>query len=66
MRNKLSAQSLDELNATIENHLDNGGPFAHNMIGIVLSEIDKRFGKDEANNSIELFGLDMMGWRTVK
>ena len=49
----------------IENQLKVNGPFSHNMIGIVLSGVAKRYGIAEANRMIEKMGLDKLGWRPL-
>lgn len=37
-------------------------PYAHNIIGIALSAIDKLAGEEEALKTIKEFGLDKKGW----
>lgn len=33
------------------------GPYFHNMVGVILNVIDKKFGEQEALCAIEDFGL---------
>jgi len=40
------------------------GPFSHNIIGLVLAEIDKTYGRKAANHTILELGLDDLGWST--
>lgn len=37
-------------------------PYSHNIIGICLSAIAKKFGKDKANATIDMFELEDYGW----
>ena len=40
-------------------------PYSHNIIGLVLAQIAKEYGDDEANKAIEDFHLEALGWRKV-
>jgi hypothetical protein len=36
--------------------------YAHNIVGLCLSQIAKEFGVADANEAIEDFGLEAKGW----
>ena len=38
--------------------------YAHNIVGIILAEIAKKFGTAAANEAIEDFNLENKGWST--
>jgi len=38
-------------------------PYSHNIIGLLLSQIAKKYGDTEANQAIEDFQLEGLGWR---
>ena len=38
-------------------------PYSHNIIGIALRAIAKLEGTEAANQAIEDFGLEKLGWR---
>ena len=38
-------------------------PYSHNIIGVVLMQINNEYGKDEANKAIDDFDLQSLGWR---
>mgnify|MGYP003671268503 FL=1 len=37
-------------------------PYSHNIIGLQLSAIDKKYGHDEVVKTIKEFELDKKGW----
>lgn len=41
-------------------------PYSHNIISLCLMQIDKEYGKDEANKAIRELGLKKLGWREEK
>lgn len=41
-------------------------PYSHNIIGFNLSKAAKRFGNDVANDIIEEFELEKLGWCKLK
>lgn len=41
-------------------------PFSHNIIGLALSAVAKDHGNDVANDLIDDFGLEALGWRKVE
>ena len=52
MRMNIKEATLEELEDECINVM--GTPYGHNIIGIICSEAEKRFGKEEAKR---LFGL---------
>ncbi len=40
-------------------------PFAHNIVGLCLSQIDREFGTAEANKAIDAFDLEEKGWHKL-
>lgn len=54
---------IHELVEQIEDAIDQGGDFSHNIVSIFLRQIDKEFGTKKANavidelNLTELFGI---------
>ena len=42
----------------IEYHINQGGPYSHNLIGVVLREADKQLGRAVANDLIDDYSLD--------
>ena len=40
-------------------------PFSHNLIGLSLRQIANEFGQDRANEAIEHFDLEELGWSKV-
>ena len=61
-------QKLKSLYDKIEKEVDYIGvkPFSHNIVGLVLQEISKEFGQDRANEAIDHFNLELLGWSKVK
>lgn len=57
-------KTLKDLRATIarESHFVDLKPFSHNIIGLALAQIDKEFGRAEANKAINDFDLESLGW----
>ena len=41
-------------------------PYSHNIIGLCLLEISKRFGQAEANKAIVDCELEDLGWSQIK
>lgn len=64
MRTPISKKTLKELRTEIGEEVGFVGlkPFSHNIIGMCLREIHKRFGMASANKAIKDFDLDSMGW----
>ena len=40
--------------------------YSHNIISLVLREISEEFGQDRANEAIENFQLELLGWSKVE
>jgi hypothetical protein len=59
------SKSLEELRANIQREVPyvDIKPYSHNIIGSVLRQIVDEFGEVEANNAIDYFGLESLGWR---
>jgi hypothetical protein len=64
----LSEQTLDDLRDEIEGEAEDIDikPYSHNIVGLLLGEVARRFGKAEANQCIVDFGLEAKGWSQVK
>jgi len=58
-------ETLDSLREKIGEEADyvDIKPYSHNIIGLVLRQIDRDYGKSEANKAIEDYGLEDLGWR---
>ena len=41
-------------------------PYSHNIIGLALSAIAKNYGNSAANDLIDEFDLESLGWRKVE
>lgn len=59
---------LESLKEKIDKEVDFVGirPYSHNIIGLTLLKISQEFGKAEANQCIDEFGLKKLGWSKVK
>ena len=59
---------MEELYAKIEAEVDyiDVKPFSHNIVGLVLRQIADEFGQDHANDAIEHFQLELLGWSKVE
>jgi hypothetical protein len=57
--------TLDELKAKIKAERPGVGvkPYSHNIIRLLLQQIDKEYGLAEANKAIDDFDLIPLGWR---
>jgi|TARA_R100001082_G_C4284786_1_gene125516 hypothetical protein len=53
MRMNIKEATLEELEDECINVM--GTPYGHNIIGIICSEAEKRFGKEEAKRLFELY-----------
>ena len=38
-------------------------PYSHNIIGLILSQINDAFGREAANQAIVDFDLEKLGWK---
>lgn len=56
--------TLDDLREKIEEERPDVGkkPYSHNIIGLLLQQIDKKYGLAEANKAIADFNLIKLGW----
>lgn len=61
-------QKLKSLYDKIEKEVDyvDVKPYSHNIISLVLREISEEFGQDRANEAIENFQLELLGWSKVE
>ena len=61
-------QKLKLLYDKIEKEVDyvDVKPYSHNIISIVLRQISEEFGQDRANEAIENFQLELLGWSKVE
>ena len=41
-------------------------PYSHNIIGFALREASEKFGTEVANDLIDEFGLEDLGWKKEK
>jgi hypothetical protein len=57
-------KSLDYLRQEIDDEVDyiDVKPYSNNIVGLLLSQIAKEYGQDEANRAIRDFGLERKGW----
>ena len=53
--------------ATIDKEVDyvDVKPYSHNIISLSLGNAAQKFGNEVANDLIEEFGLEDLGWRKV-
>ncbi len=58
-------KTLDEWKETIEEEVPfvDVKPYSHNIINIALMAIVKGWGKEEANNVIDDYNLEGLGWK---
>ena len=56
--------TLKELRTKIEKELPyiNIKPYSHNIIGLLLGQIEKMYGKDVVNKTIRELKLHQLGW----
>lgn len=63
------SKTLDELRLQIAEYAPimntPADQHAHNIVGICLSQIDRKFGTAEANAAIEAFDLEKKGWHKL-
>ena len=55
-------ETLEDHKTVINNALRANGPFSHNIISLVISSADKKFGVKAANELIVEFDLASLGW----
>lgn len=63
----VEAKSLEEIRAKIEKEVDyvDVKPYSHNIIGLLLQMASEEYGKETANDLIDEFGLEDLGWNKV-
>jgi hypothetical protein len=61
-RSRMS-KSLEQIYEDIQGHIDDPGPYSHNLISINLTIIANNHGKAAANKAIRDLGLDELGWQ---
>jgi len=64
MRTEIRTETLADLRAQIRREAPYIGRrrFSHNIIGLLLNMIAKKFGRDEANKAIRDFKLERKGF----
>lgn len=62
-----SDEELSKIHARIEMQVPYVGvkPFSHNIISMWLGYIAKEFGEDQANEAIDKFDLESLGWAKI-
>ena len=60
-------KTLEQLRDDIESYVDtiDVAPYSSNLISISLRIIDKNYGKDKANETIDMFELETLGYNKV-
>ena len=60
-------QTLEQLRDDIESYVDtiDVAPYSSNLISMSLRIIDKNYGKDKANETIDMFELETLGYNKV-
>lgn len=66
--NEETTKSLEELRDKIENEVDyvDDKPYSHNIISLVLRQIDSNYGREAVNQTIDDFNLEDLGWLRLK
>lgn len=59
---KLNEMSLSDLDEKIGGYVVRGGPFSHNIIGLLLQQCAEKYGKKEANSLVEKYELELLGF----
>jgi len=60
-------KTIEEIKAKIINEAEyvDIKPYSHNIISLYLGEVNRRFGKEMANQLIKDCGLETLGWHKV-
>jgi len=60
-------KTLEQLRDDIESYVDtiDVAPYSSNLISMALRIIDKNYGKDKANETIDIFDLETLGYNKV-
>ena len=63
----MKEETLEDWKDTIGNEVESVDvkPYSHNIINIALQAIAKRYGIKEANNAIDEYNLEELGWNKV-
>ena len=61
---KTKETTLKQLRKSVEKESEfvDEKPYSHNIISLLLREIDSKFGKKAANETIEMYDLESLGW----
>jgi hypothetical protein len=54
-------KTMDDARQEIRKHLLRRGSYTHNLLGMVLRDCDKKFGRAFVNNLIDEFDLEYYG-----
>jgi uncharacterized protein involved in exopolysaccharide biosynthesis len=57
---------VEEAKDRIEKALERDGQYSHNMITVALESISKKLGDHVANELIDEYELEELGWRKIK
>jgi len=60
-------KTLEQLRDDIESYVDtiDVAPYSSNLISMALRIIDKNYGKDKANETIDIFDMETLGYNKV-
>ncbi|KKL47775.1 hypothetical protein LCGC14_2332160 [marine sediment metagenome] len=61
-------KDLVDLNEEIDEQIEDGqlvGAYSHNIIALVLQQVDREHGRDMANKMIDAWNLEALGWRKL-
>ena len=63
-----ATETLDDIRINIENEVEfvDVKPYSHNIISLNLRIAAEKFGDGAANELIDEFGLESLGWSKVK
>jgi len=64
VKEQKNKKSLDIFKEQIERAIGQNGSYTHNIIGMVLSDVAKNYGDEEANKLIDEY--DLSRWGMVK
>ena len=54
-------KTVEDAKEKIERAIESGGSFTHNILGLILREVDKLFGTKVANDLIDEYNLEDYG-----
>lgn len=58
----VKSEILAEAEDSIKRAIKQNGPFTHNLISLTLGDVADRLGNKYANDLIDTFGLEDLGW----